>query len=156
MITQPTPWWGTLVLAAIGFIGTLAVTMWSSARDKKRADAERAERALDKRATVYAEYYRAATAVRMSLGGERLPAVDLSDVKRAGNDYTHARAVVLLAAPRHVRAAVAEVDARMEEVGQARARNEPDREAYPRAIAHMAGAVANVLALMQSDVGNSS
>ncbi|KAA2252158.1 hypothetical protein F0L68_37055 [Solihabitans fulvus] len=57
-----TPWWGTLVVAAVGLAGVLLSQRSAGRRDERRGKTERAERALDRRAAVYAEFYRLAAA----------------------------------------------------------------------------------------------
>lgn len=63
-MTGATPWWGTLVVAGVGLLGVLVTVYVTGRRESKRAEETRAERARDRRADTYAEFYRVVAAFR--------------------------------------------------------------------------------------------
>jgi hypothetical protein len=69
-LNNATPWWGTLVVAGVGFFGVLLAQLWTSSRDQRRADQERHERAVKGRADVYADFYRSASSLHLAWNTE--------------------------------------------------------------------------------------
>ncbi|MFJ1766057.1 hypothetical protein ACIOD2_37405 [Amycolatopsis sp. NPDC088138] len=63
-MTTPTPWWGTLVVAAVGLLGVLVTVVVGAWRENERAEEARVERARERRSGVYAEFYRVIAAYR--------------------------------------------------------------------------------------------
>ena len=76
-----TPWWGTLVVAAIGLLGVL----WSQRLTARRDVAERTDRLRAVRASLYADFQRTVSALTMALLQD-----DKDQFRSKQDDYLHA------------------------------------------------------------------
>ena len=81
---DPTPRWGTLVVAAVGFGGVLWAQLTTMRREKRRINREQRERGRMLRAALFVEFYRVMAQFRRiaeEKGSGRLPKTEASALR---------------------------------------------------------------------------
>lgn len=63
-MTGSTPWWGTLLVAALGFVGVLLTQWLSDRRERRKQEHDDRRWVRDNRASTYEEFYRVIAAYR--------------------------------------------------------------------------------------------
>jgi hypothetical protein len=83
-ISDPTPWWGTLVVAGVGFGGVLWTQLATARREKQRIDREQQERDRMMRVELFAEFHRVMTQflrIANERGSGRLPKAEAAALR---------------------------------------------------------------------------
>lgn len=63
-MTSPTPWWGTLLVAALGLLGVLLTQWLADLRERRKLAHDDGRWIRDKRAATYEDFYRVIAAFR--------------------------------------------------------------------------------------------
>lgn len=151
-MTSATPWWGTLVVAGVGFFGILLAQFWTSSRDRRKVAQEQHERAVQARAELYADFQRTQTLFQLEVS--KGPGFDVksSAVKENLERLWRERALIALLAPSAIVASADVVVRLTGDYGNTVQRRGIGNDERHLSFENLQTAVGNLLELMRIDL----